>query len=435
VFGGLWAALACTARNPEYHPGAAPGGAGGEDVGPADAAAGAGSRPEAASDRAPESTAPVEPDGGPAGLGQACSNGAACASGNCVRGICCNNDCRQRCWSCGLPGALGTCTPAPAGEDPDDDCAAEAPSTCGRTGACDGAGNCSLHPMGTECRSSTCAAGVETAANLCDGTGRCTAGATRACPLVECTPAGQCAVECSSSVPCSSGSQCVSGRCAANGPALYWRFDETSGIVAADGSGNGFDGIYLGEPTLPQPSTSVPATMFPDPRSRSFGPSGRPAAYLAVVDSRLLPANNLSVTVWFRATSVASEGSDLINLGADIILRVRRDIIEIDKHKANADGAQYAIAAANDVTGHLDGRWHHLAGVASSKGVDLYIDGVLRNHDVNTDSILYRPGGALWVGRAGTSTTHDFSGSLDEVRIYTRALGATEIAALARGAP
>jgi hypothetical protein len=439
----LGATLACTARNPDYHPGAGPGGAGGEDVARMDAAAGgddgkpdlgADLASDPASEPAPGDAPAGPPDAEPPGLGAACSTGAGCASGNCVHGICCNTDCRQRCWSCGLPGSLGTCTATPAGDDPHDDCAAESPSTCGRTGACDGVGNCTLHPTGTECRAPTCAAGVETAANLCDGTGRCMAGATRACPLVECT-ADQCAVECSTTVPCASGSQCVSGRCTGNGPTLYWRFDEPSGIVATDASGNGLHGSYLGEPTAPQPSTNVPATMFPNPRSRSFASSGRPGATLATLDGRLLPANNVSLALWFRATTVTSDGSDVISIGGDILLRVRRDRIEFAKHKSASDGSQFAVAAANDVTGHLDGRWHHLAGVISTKGLDIYIDGILRNHDVDTQSVLYRPAPALWVGRAGTTTTHDFSGTIDDVRIYTRALGGAEIAALFRGAP
>lgn len=36
-------------------------------------------------------------------------------------------------------------------------------------------------------------------------------------------------------------------------PLAYWRFDETSGTVANDSSGNGFHGEYIGSPSLDQP--------------------------------------------------------------------------------------------------------------------------------------------------------------------------------------
>ena len=440
------ATLACTAANPDYHP-EAPADARPTDAPKAD-------RPVV--DEAPgfdDTPVPLPPDApgdaldtgadlgspdlgapdGPAALGLPCTSGAACASGTCVHGVCCNSDCRERCWSCTLPSSLGTCALVPADDDPHDDCPAEEPSTCGRSGACDGAGACTLHGAGTDCRPQTCVGGVETAANLCDGAGHCTAGATRACPLTECT-GDACAVECSPSIACPLGSQCVSGRCSGDGPLLYWRFDEPSGAAAQDASGNNFQGNYLGEPTVPQPSTNVPITMFANPRSRTFAPSGRPGVYLAALDTRPL-TSNLSVTLWFRATTATITGSDVFSINVDVMLRIRLSEIEFDKRKSTVTGSIFAIALVHDVKGHLDGHWHHLAGVASPGGMDVYLDGVLRYHDVDGLPIIFRSPASVWVGREGASVSHDFAGDLDDVRIYARALSAAEVAALARGVP
>lgn len=69
--------------------------------------------------------------------GQACTQSAACASGNCVDGVCCNSSCTGTCMSCSVPGSLGTCSPVPAYQgDP------SASSPCVSLASCDGAGAC-----------------------------------------------------------------------------------------------------------------------------------------------------------------------------------------------------------------------------------------------------------------------------------------------------
>src|SRR5690349_3770079 len=80
--------------------------------------------------------------------GQACGCAADCRSGHCVDGRCCNTECGGTCSSCALPTALGTCTQVPDGVAPRkaSECPAEAASTCGRDGLCDGIGHCRTHP-------------------------------------------------------------------------------------------------------------------------------------------------------------------------------------------------------------------------------------------------------------------------------------------------
>ena len=95
-------------------------------------------------------------------LGAACDAAMAgkdCGSGHCIDGVCCESACGATCMACSMAktGAKnGQCAAVRSGIDPDGDCNVEAPETCGKTGMCDGAGACKLHPDGTACGSTCC---------------------------------------------------------------------------------------------------------------------------------------------------------------------------------------------------------------------------------------------------------------------------------------
>jgi len=66
--------------------------------------------------------------------GTTCTQDAACASGFCVDGVCCDTRCNDVCEACDSTGSAGTCTPFANGTDPDDECAGAL--TCNGTGMC-----------------------------------------------------------------------------------------------------------------------------------------------------------------------------------------------------------------------------------------------------------------------------------------------------------
>jgi len=73
--------------------------------------------------------------------------------------------------------------------------------------------------------------------------------------------------------------------------------------------------------------------------------------------------------------------------------------------------------------------WHHYVGVSTASGMYVYIDGQLL--DSNTGSFTnVGVNGPYEIGHARTSGTRYFTGDLDDVRIYNRALSAAEIEAL-----
>jgi hypothetical protein len=214
-------------------------------------------------------------------------------------------------------------------------------------------------------------------------------------------------------------------------PTLHWRLDEESGATAADASGNMLHGTYTGSSGTPAPAEMVPAVMFADPRSRAFSMSNRQAIQLAPLPAVLKPANNLTVSVWFRATQVDSGGSELVSGGNQYLLRIGSDTIRFSRRVVGGTGSVQCEVSS---TAHLDGKWHHLVGVQSPQGMKLYVDGAERCTNTRGEDIRYDGGPDLWVGRHPDSSSYDFDGNLDDLRIYTRALSADEILRLSQGA-
>jgi len=85
--------------------------------------------------------------------GQSCTKNEDCRNTHCFDEVCCNDTCGGKCMACNVAGHVGTCTPIPAGQDPDNDCATEwtgCKSSCvrqGSSGYCNGAGSCSLSAL------------------------------------------------------------------------------------------------------------------------------------------------------------------------------------------------------------------------------------------------------------------------------------------------
>jgi len=135
--------------------------------------------------------------------GSPCTGDLQCVTEHCTDGVCCLSGSCGTCRSCDQPGQEGDCHPIPAGTDPFGDCAAQDPSTCGRTGECDGAGDCELYLQGEECSSSgQCVSPTEyEAPDICDGLGACADGGLVDCSPYGCVP-GQCPSSCASSAEC-----------------------------------------------------------------------------------------------------------------------------------------------------------------------------------------------------------------------------------------
>lgn len=95
--------------------------------------------------------------------GEGCTAGPECASGHCADGVCCNEACEGRCRACDRN--RGTCTPHPAGSDPEQECGLY---------TCDGQAYCHASCAGTcsnQCSAQAYCSGQRCVADLESGSG------------------------------------------------------------------------------------------------------------------------------------------------------------------------------------------------------------------------------------------------------------------------
>ena len=362
--------------------------------------------------------------------GGTCATDSDCASGFCAGGVCTPSN--NNCGGSGL-----VCAPNQV-------CIGGACKT-NNGGACAMNGDClSGLCWGGVCKKpdgAACQMSGECASGLCAG-GVCTASGCGAMGVV-CAPGSICVAgnckktdggACVMNGECASG-LCLGGTCSTGpspGPALQWKFDESMGSIALDASGHGRDGTYLGATA----STVVPAAgSAANPFSRLFARATQQAVKLAATPVALKPANTLTLSAWYRATSVDTSGAELISAGDNYVLRLRATQIEFDKRITGSSGTGTYATCPFGITTHLDGTWHHLAAVSGPTGMKVYLDGVEKCTNAHNEDLLYDRGQDFWVGRHGNgSTAWDFEGNIDDVRVYGRALTAAEIGVLAAAA-
>ena len=220
---------------------------------------------------------------------------------------------------------------------------------------------------------------------------------------------------------------------ASDNPYLYWRFDEAAGATAAaDSSGNNRPGTYTGGTTLgaaracPR-DTGAAVTLN--------GTTGYIAAGTGVV--AVAGPNLFTVEVWFK-TAVA--GGKLLGFGGSPTGSSK----SYDRHLflnntgnlvfgVNPGGLKVVVVVSPKT--YTDNAWHHAAATLSATGMQLYVDGAQVAADPTTTTAqafngYWRAGYDNLTGwGTNTPTNFYFTGSVDDVAVYTTALSPTRIAA------
>ncbi|HEX4793536.1 MAG TPA: LamG-like jellyroll fold domain-containing protein, partial [Humisphaera sp.] len=204
----------------------------------------------------------------------------------------------------------------------------------------------------------------------------------------------------------------------------YWTFDEGASNIAADHSGTGNNGTLSGETTWSLGLVGASAI--------NFHGAGVADAHVAVPNSSSLQftaAQSFTVGAWIRPNALPGKWAGIVTKSADLGNGYG---IYIDPNNKWAFATQSDVnvlegTAATTVspTRPLAG-WHYVAivqnGAANTR--TLYVDGAA----VATGTAFNASGGGdLWIGGSKGNNTQYFNGAVDDVRIYSRALSASEI--------
>ncbi len=202
----------------------------------------------------------------------------------------------------------------------------------------------------------------------------------------------------------------------------WWRFDETSGAVAADSSGNGNDATLHGDPQWVPGSIRGAVQIDGDDDYLEAAPS----------ESLNVTGDQITLTAWvyFDDVSVVqiilakvfnntTHTSPYFSYGLHILSNGRgRCWLSLTSNTQS-----FAMAPTGTVT---PGQWHHMAGVYDGSQIRLYLNGeVVATVDATGDINPY-PDTIYRMGNNG-GLTEPMAGKLDDIRIYTRALSVDEL--------
>ncbi|MGH3323493.1 MAG: LamG-like jellyroll fold domain-containing protein [Streptomyces sp.] len=213
----------------------------------------------------------------------------------------------------------------------------------------------------------------------------------------------------------------ATGRPPVRGAAVEWLFDEVNGTVTEDSSGNGSDGTLLGDPL---PKASQGGVVLDGRQSV--------ATHDVVVDTN--ESFSVSARVKLRdsdgfQTVLSQDGSRISGFSLQYDAEAGRWAMAVRDEDSTDSDKDEAVSESSAETG----RWTHLTGVYDDPEDELrlFVDGSLE--DTSEHSRDWRAEGDFAAGRAlwGENLIQGFTGSIDEVRAYSRALSSAEAEALA----
>ncbi len=198
----------------------------------------------------------------------------------------------------------------------------------------------------------------------------------------------------------------------------WWKLDEMSGNVAFDSSGNGNDGIIIGDPEW--------VTGWDGGALRFDG-----------VDDSINCGNDaifdltdeVTLAAWVNANDMGS-GQDNPWLGkGDTSYMIKNFRTGYDIEFFIYDGGWFS--AHYTVDDSFNGEWHHVAGTYDGSVLQIYLDGIVGedaflDHVGNIDVTSY----TVTIGTNSQVAGRFSDATLDDCRIYNWALSADEILAI-----
>jgi serine/threonine protein kinase len=204
----------------------------------------------------------------------------------------------------------------------------------------------------------------------------------------------------------------------------YWAFEEGSGTVAKDSSGNGHDGTLSASVQWSKNGIRGNALRFQNERDMVTVPSS----------SSLRPASSVTIGAWLKPANAAGKGP----FGISILGIGRRGdpwaSYCLKMSARDSDFAKWRFALGDQSKGtygevgssvYVTPDWSHVVGTFDGKTMDFFVNGVLMGSTRKSGRIGYEPAPAFLIGGS-------FAGLVDEICVYNRALSGEEVLRLYR---
>ncbi len=211
----------------------------------------------------------------------------------------------------------------------------------------------------------------------------------------------------------------------------YWKFDETSGTIAADATGQGGIGTLLSFPT----NNSQWGPGRNDGALRFRGPAG--GDYVRVA-SYPRASNAITIAAWVFAESRptwASIAKNWAGTGGQFHFGLRDTGGDLDIF-ITTTGGQFSLREGRELPTN---QWQHVAFTADGTSLRLYRNGVEVGNTPYTGTLVVPPVAAMSIGvklnnagtAADTGSPGYWHGRIDDVGLWHRALDPSEVRAIA----
>jgi hypothetical protein len=210
-------------------------------------------------------------------------------------------------------------------------------------------------------------------------------------------------------------------------PVAHWKLDENTGVLAYDASGNGNNGTLVGNPTWVQ-GKNGPCLNFDG--SGDYVNCG--------TNSSLDITGAVTIEGWFKSSVTPASGDYGLLFGNTEDGASTQHAYAIHKVSntervlfAISDGTNVAQPQSTTGVNMWDNQWHHVAGVfdptlAAADRAKIYVDGKFNNFATYNGTTLRTVTTKPF--RIGSGNTYDFTGLIDDVRIYNYARTQAQIA-------
>jgi hypothetical protein len=191
---------------------------------------------------------------------------------------------------------------------------------------------------------------------------------------------------------------------------------------ANDESGNGNNGTING--------ATLTSDRFSSP-NKAYDFVGNDENNIAI--SPFIPPEIISISIWFKPITNGPGGNLRSVIFSNQQMFVNHDAINIIMEDGkihfallNSSGGEYGILSNNTITLN---QWHHLVCIIDSgKNMKIFLDNIAQNQTISWTG-MYNGLNVTNIGNVYLDNDN-FDGSLDDVRIYNRALSESEIQAL-----